>query len=162
MSEYRRHPSRTAEWAESSLAPAQSASDADTEVWFAVPSDSGDVFWEALNARTTGRDLVQIRAVPAWVYGVNFGDTVATVVAQRGNQTTFRLWLGEDPDLAAVWMSIAARYAQRGCFVDAISKNLIALSCPVENAPPIRDLLVHEQQTTALMWEDGTPPNTVR
>jgi len=173
MSEYRQHPSRTAEWAGSSLVPTQSSSDADTEVWFALPSDSGDVFWEALNAKTIGPDLVQVRAVPAWVYGVNYDDTVATVrsaegslvatsVSEHGNQATFRLWLGEDPDLAAAWRSIAGRYAQRGCLVDAISENLIALSCPVENAPLIRDLLIHEEQATALMWEDGTPASSVR
>ena len=136
-------------------------------------SDSGDVFWEVLHAETIGPDLVQVRAVPAWVYGVNFDDTVATVrsaegstvatsVSQRGNQATFRLWLGEDPALAAAWLSIAGRYAQRGCLVDVISENLIALSCPVENAPLIRDLLVHEEQTTALIWEDSTHTNPVQ
>ena len=132
------------------------------------------MFWEALNAKTIGPDLVQVRAVPAWVYGVNYDDTVATVrsaegslvatsVSEHGNQATFRLWLGEDPDLAAAWRSIAGRYAQRGCLVDAISENLIARPCPVENAPLLsRDLLIHEEQATALMWEDGTPASSVR
>ncbi|EYT63986.1 hypothetical protein H489_0109700 [Curtobacterium flaccumfaciens UCD-AKU] len=87
---------------------------------------------------------------------------MATSVSEHGNQATFRLWLGEDPDLAAAWRSIAGRYAQRGCLVDAISENLIALSCPVENASLIRDLLIHEEQATALMWEDGTPASSVR
>jgi len=159
----------------SSLVPLQSVSepDTDTEVWFALPSDSGDVFWEGLNATIIGQDLVQVRAVPAWVYGVNFGDTVATVrsaegplvgknVIQRGDQATFRVWLGEDPALAATWLSIVEHYAQRGCLVDAISANLIALSCPVESAPLIRDLLIREEQTTALVWEDGSAAGPAR
>ncbi len=142
-------------------------SESDAEVWFALPSDSGDVFWEGLNAKIVGSDLAQVNAVPAWVYGVNFGDTVATVrsaegalvganVSQRGDQATFRIWLGEDPELAATWLSIVARYAQRGCLVDPISENLIALSCPDVRSHLIRDLLIRDGQTTALVWEDGS------
>jgi hypothetical protein len=173
MDEYRQHHSRTAGWTGSALAPLQSASDVDTEVWFALPSDSGDVFWEGLNAKIVGPDLVQVRAVPAWVYGVNFGDTVATVrsaegsivgtsVSQRGDQATFRVWLGQDPNLAAAWLPIAERYSQRGCLIDAISENLIALSCSIGSAALIRELLIEEERTTALVWEDGGATGPVR
>jgi hypothetical protein len=166
VDEYRRHGSRTAVWAGTALAPSRSAVDADTEVWFALPSDSGRVVWEALNAATVGPGLAELRGVPAWVHGVHFGDVVTTVesaegglvgvaVHRRGAQATFRLWLGEDPRLAASWREIAERYAERGCLVDVVSEQLIALSCPVGSAPLIRGMLIEEESTTALVFEDG-------
>jgi hypothetical protein len=140
-------------WAGTALAPSRSAVDADTEVWFALPSDSGRVVWEALNAATIGPGLAELRGVPAWVHGVHFGDVVTTVesaegglvgvaVHRRGAQATFRLWLGEDPRLAASWREIA-------------EEQLIALSCPVGSAPLIRGMLIEEESTTALVFEDG-------
>lgn len=153
-------------WAGTTLAPLQSAADADTEVWFALPSDSGQVFWEALDAARVGPDLVELRGVPAWAHGVHFGDVVTTVesaegglvgvaVQQHGGHATFRLWLGEDPHLSASWLGVAERYAARGCLVDVVSEKLIALSCPVGSAPLIRGMLVEEESTTALVFEDG-------
>lgn len=39
--------------------------------------------------------------------------------------------------------------------------HVIALSCSIASAPLIRDLLIREERTTALVWEDGSTTDPV-
>ncbi|MGN6124982.1 MAG: DUF4265 domain-containing protein [Humibacter sp.] len=117
MDRYLRQPSRPAWWSGTQLEPARPASPEDTEVW-ASWVDDGTTMWEALIATPIdGEDAARVHSVPAYVYGLNYGDTVQYVasaegplvvsrVASRGGQATFRIWLGSDVDPSA-WRPIA-------------------------------------------------------
>lgn len=168
MDRYLRHPSRAARWNGTELMPVESSAFADTEVW-AGWTEVGTTTWEALNATTVGADEVRICSVPAYAYGLNFGDTVGTIASAEGplvvrgitcagGQSTFRIWLGTDPDPSA-WRPIAESYAKRGCIVDVLTSSLIALSCDVEDSVSVREHLEEDAARTSFIWEPGTPPS---
>lgn len=167
MDRYLRHSSRPARWSGTELVPVEAASRAELEVWAGWTEDETGV-WEALNAIPIGsEDAVQLRSVPAYAYGLNYGDTVECVasaegplviraVASPGGQATFRIWLGANTDPSA-WRPIAESYAKRGCIVDVLTVRLIALSCAVEDSKAIQAMLDVDTARTGLAWELGTP-----
>ena len=167
MDRYLRHPSRPARWSGTDLEPVDPPLSVEVEVWAGWTEDDTKV-WEALNAiPVAGEQAVQLRTVPAYAYGVNYGDTVEYVASAEGpqvvsriripgGQATFRIWLGADPDTSA-WRPIAESYAKQGCIVDVLSASLIALSCSVEHAGTIQAILEEDAARTGLVWEPGTP-----
>ena len=91
------------------MVPAQPASSDEIEVWAGWVED-GTTMWEALLATPiNGEDTFRLASVPAYAYGVNYGDAVEVVAsaegplvinrtARHGGQATFRIWLGNDAD----------------------------------------------------------------
>jgi hypothetical protein len=166
MDRYLRHPSFAARWSGTDLAPVQSSVSADAEIW-AGWTENGEAIWEAFNATMIDEDAAIIRAVPAYAYGLNFGDKVSVIasaegplvindISARGDQTTFRIWLGADPD-PSLWRRVAESYAQSGCVIDVLSARLIALSCAASDSTTIQNKLQEDEAATRISWEPGTP-----
>lgn len=85
MDDYREHPSVAAHWSDNQLKPLNEARTADTTVWFPLPEENnGDRIWEGINGRTEPGGGVTVLGVPAYVYGLNFGDRVNVVRSQEG------------------------------------------------------------------------------
>jgi hypothetical protein len=166
MDRHLRHPSFVARWSGTDLEPLHASVSSDAEIW-AGWTDNGETIWEAFNATMLGEDEAIIRAVPAYAYGLNFGDTVSLTasaegplvidgITTRGDQTTFRLWLGTDPD-PSLWRTFAESYAQSGCVVDVLSPRLLALSCATSDSNTIQSKLQEDEAVTPLSWEPGSP-----
>lgn len=165
MDRHFRHPSRPARWSGAELVPAQSARSDETEVWAGCVDDDTTI-WEAFIATPIDdEDTVRLDSVPAYAYGLNYGDTVEYVasaegplvisrLARSGGQATFRIWLGSYVDPSR-WRAIAESYARRGCIVDVVTTSLIALSCAAADADAIRRLLDNDSTSANFIWESG-------
>lgn len=137
------------------------------EVWATMPWDSGTL-WEALNATMITDDSARICAVPMFLYGLHYGDTVSvmasaegplvvTKIVGRGGYATFRVWLGEE-ECRATWRNVAETYAERGCVVDVWSERLLALSCDEHRAFDIESHLSRDSVAQSFIWEPGAYP----
>jgi hypothetical protein len=146
MDEYRQHPSKVARWGGDSLVPLAEGPAELATVWAPLPLENEQQFWEGMNARLIADGIVELRAVPAYAYDLNFGDHLSTMKSAEGalvctgiihpsEEWTYRVWLSEDPSTG--WRQIAEDYAKAGCPVDVISRNLIAISCHRELAQVI-------------------------
>lgn len=166
MSIYRRHPSNAGEWRDGRLEPSSLATEADSEVWFALPKDGDeDQIWEAINGLTID-DHVELRGVPALAYDVRFGDKVSVIrsgedslvvdgIRERSSFATFRIWLGEDLPPSATWELFAETFAQLGCLVDVYSTRLIALASPEQKIAAVRAALETQAAAYGLEWEES-------
>ncbi|WP_081709909.1 DUF4265 domain-containing protein [Arthrobacter sp. 35W] len=167
MNDYREHPSVVAHWSDNQLKPLNEASTADTTVWFPLPEEnSGARIWEGINGRTEPGGEVTVLGVPAYVYDLNFGDTVNVVRSQEGplvatgilldgGNFTFRVLLTDPPEPDDRWRIIAEEFARMGCLVDAISERFIALSCAPGLAQRAADRLQDLNADGALDYETG-------
>ncbi|SIT78746.1 DUF4265 domain-containing protein [Microbacterium sp. RU33B] len=167
MDRHFRHSSRPARWNGTDLESVDRGGPAEVEVWAGWTEDDTQL-WEAFTAiQTAGGDAVQLRTVPAYAYGLNYGDIVEYAVSAEGplvisrvrspgGQATFRVWLGAEPHVDA-WRHIAETYAKRGCVVDVLTVSLVALSCAVEDSCTIEAMLKEDAGRTGLVWEHGTP-----
>lgn len=133
-------------------------------VWVPLPVESGQQYWEGMNARPIANGLVELRAVPAYAYDLNFGDQLSTMKSAEGalvctgiihpsEEWTYRVWLPDDASTR--WQQIAEDYAKAGCLVDIISSHLIAISCHRELAQVIADKLTVDQDAAVLTCETG-------
>ncbi|WP_092555702.1 DUF4265 domain-containing protein [Herbiconiux ginsengi] len=164
---FRRHSSYTGEWSGGRIQPSSLASQADSEVWLALPNDNeGEQVWEALNAQTIDTDLLELRAVPALAYGVRFGDRVSVVgagdnalvvdaIRERSSFVTFRIWIGEDVAPSLTWRPLAEALAQLGCLVDVYSTRLIAVACAEPDVGTVRAVLEAQADASGLVWEQS-------
>lgn len=167
MERHLRHPSRPALWSGTELVPVEPALPEELEVW-AGWTENGTRVWEALNAiRVSGEATVRLLSVPAYAYGLNYGDIVDCVasaegplvirdVRSLGGQATFRIWLGADTDPSA-WRPIAESYAKSHCIVDVLTASLMAVSCALEDSKVVRAMLEGDAIRTGFAWEPGTP-----
>ncbi|MFF8185975.1 DUF4265 domain-containing protein [Microbacterium sp. NPDC016588] len=155
------------QWNGRELAPVSESAAADIEVWATMPTDSGTL-WEALNATMITHDSARIWAIPMFLYGLHYGDTVSVIpsaegplvvteIVGRSGYVTFRVWLGEE-GCRATWRSVAETYAERGCIVDVWSERLLALSCEEHRALDIQSHLSRESVAQSFIWEPGTYP----
>ena len=152
------------QWDGSQLVPVPESAAATVEVWATTPTDSGTL-WEALNATIVTEDSARIWAVPMFVHGLHYGDTVsviasaegplvATGIVERGGYATFRVWLGEE-ECRATWRTVAEAYAQRGCIVDVWSERLLALSCVAHLVLDMESHLARESVSQSFVWESS-------
>lgn len=167
MNDYREHPSTVAHWNDDELEPLNEALVADTTVWFPLPEDeNGDRIWEGINGRSEPGGEVTVLGVPAYVYDLNFGDTVnvvrsregplvATGILHDGGNYTFRVLLADSPETETGWRIIAEEFAVMGCLVDAISDRFMALSCDPGLAQQVADRLKELDANGALEYETG-------
>lgn len=167
MDDYREHPSIVSHWSDNQLKPLNEARCADTTVWFPLPKEeNGDQIWEGIIGRTEPGGEVTILGVPAYVYDLNFGDTVNVVRSQEGplvatgilcdgGNFTFRVLLTDSPDPDNRRRNIAEDFAIMGCLVDAISERFMALSCDPGLAQRVADRLQDIKAGGALEYETG-------
>lgn len=117
-----------------------------------------------MNAVPVDDGIVELRAVPAYTYGVNFGDHLSTLksaeglfvctgIVRKSGQVTYRIWLPEAG--TERWRTVAVEYAQAGCLVDVISERLIALSCSETAAPTISQSLASDEKAGVFIYENG-------
>ncbi|RFA06569.1 hypothetical protein B7R21_19565 [Subtercola boreus] len=164
MDSYKQHPSLVATWNGEDLDPLPESAESTLTVWLPLPPDDGPQTWEGMNAVPVEDGIVELRAVPAYTYGVNFGDHLSTLesaegplvctgIVRKSGQATFRICLPEAR--TEPWRTVAVRYAQTGCLVDVISERLIALSCSDTAAPAISQSLASDEKAGAFVYENG-------
>ena len=146
------------------LAPVPESAAATVEVWATTPTESGTL-WDALNATMVTQDSARIWAVPVFLYGLHYGDTVGVIasgegalvvtdIVERRGYGTFRVWLGDD-GCRVTWQTVAETYARRGCIVDVWGERLLALSCVEDLVRNVQGHLVRDSVTQSFTWESG-------
>ena len=160
---YLEHPSPTGHWVRDELVPHPQAIEADTTIWFALPTDDDQRLWEGLAALSQKDGSFVLRAVPLFAYDLNYGDRVsavpsaegplvATQVLEDGRCFTFRVALHAGGSTVP---EVVRTYGSLGCFVEGWSESLIGLSCDESLAQVVAHRLAGDEQRDRLAYETG-------
>ena len=170
--QYKQHPSPTGYLIDGQLVPVPESVAATETVWFALPAgvEEGQV-WEGLAAETTkAEDRVKLRAVPLFVYDVNYGDEISVVVSAEeplvatgitkdAGNCTFRAWMHEDAGDEAL-RDVVTVFGALGCLIEGHSDGLIGLSCSPEKAQHVADALEVAEKDGRFTYETGRQSNS--
>ena len=164
MDKYRLHPSLVTYWHDGVLEPLPDSAAANETVWFALPVDEDGIrYWEGLNGKVESNGSITVLGVPAYAYDLRFGDRVtvvrsaegpfvATGMAQRSGNHTFRFFLSDASDETG-WYPLAQEFGTLGCLVDVLTPRLTALSCTPNTARSVTERLERLNKEGLLEFE---------
>jgi Domain of unknown function (DUF4265) len=139
------------------------AQEEDCTVWLALPDAPGE--WEGVLGRRVSPGSAEVVGIPVFARGVNLGDVVrvvssaegadvvAAVVSRSGNRT-FRAWFPPEGPLAA-HRRLMDDLEPYGCWFDAWSERLVAVSASSEEAPAVAAELARREAAGELTYETG-------
>jgi hypothetical protein len=113
---------------------------------------------EQLWVRKTDDDTLELCCIPFFLYDCHLGDRVeqlpdgALRVLQRGDQMTFRVWLGEAPERVAA--SVHNDLVRMGCLHEGRGR-LLAISVSRGNAQQVADFLHELEVAGKISYETG-------
>jgi hypothetical protein len=168
VSRYVEHPSKAARWQDDGFEVLPSAAEATETVWVPLAPDAdGESVWEGLLAVPTTPGRAVISAVPVFAYDLNLGDEVEVVTSAEGRlvlvrpvwdagRFTFRVLFPDADDPGdRQWLALQQELEPYGCWCDAYSRQLVAVSAEPDLAQQVADFLEAGQREGRWQYETG-------
>ena len=161
---YREHPSKVVRLVNGQLVSYPPADEEECTLWVALP-DAADE-WEGVLGKQLSDDSAELVGIPVFAHDLNLGDIARVVPSAEGTAVvsgivsasgsyTFRALFEQESHAGEHWQRLMADLELFGCWFDAWSQTLVAISAEAMNALAVADYLAAREAAGELKYETG-------